>query len=103
MTEAGSAEKSIGKFNSVSGVNNAGNQRTNSPLARLVAQHAYNETQKGSLIDKDLQIQKLMVENAELKDSIENMKNDMETIVLQVKEANLRSDFAKEQEFMNKH
>jgi hypothetical protein len=44
-----------------------------------------------------------MVENAELKDSIENMKNDMETIVLQVKEANLRSDFAKEQEFMNKH
>jgi len=44
MTEAGSAEKSIGKFNSVSGVNNAVNQRTNSPLARLVAQHAYNET-----------------------------------------------------------
>ncbi len=103
MTEAGSAEKSIRKFNSVSGVNSAVNQRTNSPLARLVSQHAYNETQKGSLIDKDLQIQKLMVENAELKDSIENMKNDMETIVLQVKEANLRSDFAKEQEFMNKH
>ena len=97
MTEVGSADKSIGKYGS------AANQLMNSPLAKLVAQHAYNESQRGTIIDKDLQIQKLMVENTELKDSIENMKNDMETIVLQVKEANLRSDFAKEQEFMNKH
>ena len=86
MTEAGFADKSIGKPTGAA----ANHQLMNSPLAKLVAQHAYNESQRGTLIDKDLQIQKLMVENAELKDSIENMKNDMETIVLQVKESNLR-------------
>ena len=48
MTEAGSAEKSIGKQGS------AANQLINSPLAKLVAQHAYNESQRGTIIDKDI-------------------------------------------------
>lgn len=49
MTEVGSVEKSIGKQGST-----AANQLINSPLAKLVAQHAYNESQRGTIIDKDL-------------------------------------------------
>ena len=43
-----------------------------------------------------MELKRLQLENLELKDLIEGMKNDMETIVLQVKEARLQADFAKQ-------
>lgn len=93
MTEKASADKSIGRQQEQN------NTIMNSPLAKLVAHHAYNsvkdDTNRATIIERDLELKRLQLENLELKDLIEGMKNDMETIVLQVKEARLQADFAK--------
>ena len=43
-----------------------------------------------SMIDKEIQLKQMQIENMELKEIIEQMRNDMETIVLQVKESKLQ-------------
>jgi hypothetical protein len=53
-TEVGSANKSYGKVQTAQG---------SSPLAKLVAQHAYNSTKdehhRATLIDKDIELKRL--------------------------------------------
>jgi len=45
-------------------------------------------------LDKDIELKRLHLENLELKDIIEGMKNELENIVLQIKESNLKAEFA---------
>jgi len=56
-----------------------------SPVANM-ASHA-------QLLDKELQVKELQAENLQLKGVIEEMKNDMEVIVLKIQEERLQGEY----------
>jgi hypothetical protein len=53
-----------------------------------------NVNARAQLLEKDITIKQLQVENEELKQIVDTMREEMETVVLQVKEAKLQAEFA---------